>query len=141
MPVFKTILETKKQRIKYNGNKCGLIPTMGSLHKGHLSLIKKSLKRDDDIWVSIFINPTQFNCEKDLKKYPKSLDEDLEKIKSISKKINVFLPAESEIYPKKIESSKFNMNNLNNIFEGVDRPTSIILCEILAPFFFDFINT
>ena len=84
MPVFKTILETKKQRIKYNGNKCGLIPTMGSLHKGHLSLIKKSLKRDDDIWVSIFINPTQFNCEKDLKKYPKNLDEDLlfEKMKN-----------------------------------------------------------
>ena len=122
MLVFKTILNTKKQRRKYNGNKCGLIPTMGSLHKGHLSLIEKALKKDDDIWVSIFINPTQFNCVKDLKKYPKNFDEDLKKIKSISNKINVFLPTESEIYPKKIESSKFNMNNLNNIFEGADRP-------------------
>ena len=56
MPVFKTILETKKQRIKYNGNKCGLIPTMGSLHKGHLSLIKKSLKRDDDICTVSFVD-------------------------------------------------------------------------------------
>ena len=90
MPVFKTILETKKQRIKYNGNKCGLIPTMGSLHKGHLSLIKKSLKRDDDIWVSIFINPTQFNCEKDLKKYPKNLDEDLKKSNQFQKKLMFF---------------------------------------------------
>ena len=99
-----------------------LIPTMGSLHKGHISLIKSALKYSDEVWVSIFVNPTQFNDINDYKKYPVNSKEDINIIKSIDQNLNIFLPSIDDIYGKKIISDKFNFNGIDKILEGIKRP-------------------
>ena len=104
----------------------GFVPTMGSLHKGHISLIKKSLKECNKTIVSIFINPTQFNSKRDYKKYPKNNKKDLSILKKL--KVNfVYLPKNKDIYSHK-NKIKFKLNNSDKIlcakfrkghFEGV----------------------
>ena len=96
----------------------GLVPTMGSLHKGHLSLIEKANKNNDTIWVSIFINPTQFNSSKDFKKYPKNLEKDIDLIESISDKINVFIPNEKEMYDGMPKLKIYDFKSLDVELEG-----------------------
>ena len=100
----------------------GLVPTMGSLHKGHISLIKSALKYSDEVWVSIFVNPTQFNDINDYKKYPVNSKEDINIIKSIDQNINIFIPGIDDIYGKKIIRDKFNFDGIDEIFEGIKRP-------------------
>ncbi len=96
----------------------GLVPTMGSLHKGHLSLIEKANKNNDTVWVSIFINPTQFNSPKDFKKYPKNLEKDIDLIESISDKINVFIPNEKEMYDGMPKLKIYDFKSLDIELEG-----------------------
>ena len=103
-------------------NKIGLVPTMGSLHMGHLSLIEVAKRKSDFVWVTIFINPTQFNDVNDFKSYPKEIDGDIKKIRSISKEINIFIPSVNEMYPEKIYLEKFNFGDIDNILEGKFRP-------------------
>ena len=91
----------------------GLIPTMGSLHKGHLSLIKKGVNSCDVVWVTIFINPTQFNNKNDLNNYPKNIGNDLEMISKISKNINIFYPEISEMYDGTVKMEVFDFQNLD----------------------------
>tara|TARA_B100000963_G_scaffold320936_1_gene303858 strand:+ start:17523 stop:18380 length:858 start_codon:yes stop_codon:yes gene_type:complete len=100
----------------------GLVPTMGSIHNGHISLIKSALKYSDDIWVSIFVNPTQFNDINDYKKYPVNFKQDINIIKSINQNINIFLPSIDDIYGKKIIGDKFNLDGIDKILEGIKRP-------------------
>ena len=100
----------------------GLVPTMGSLHKGHISLIKSALKYSDEVWVSIFVNPTQFNDINDYKKYPVNSKEDINIIKSIDQNINIFIPGIDDIYGKKIIRDKFNFDGIDEILEGIKRP-------------------
>ena len=73
---------------------------MGSLHQGHLSLLKKAVESCEVVWVTIFVNPTQFNNKQDLKNYPKNIKKDLKMIYEISKNINVFSPEISEMYER-----------------------------------------
>ena len=124
-------------------NKIGLVPTMGSLHMGHLSLIEVAKRKSDFVWVTIFINPTQFNDVNDFKSYPKEIDGDIKKIRSISKEINIFIPSVNEMYPENISSEKFNFGDIDNILEGKFRPghfngvATIVntLFEIFEPYF------
>ena len=115
----------------------GFVPTMGSLHKGHISLIKKSLKECKKTIVSIFINPAQFNNKKDYKTYPRNYKKDLSLLKRL--KVNfVFLPNEKDIYKSRIITKKrLNKNDIilcakfrKGHFEGVidvmDRLTKLI---------------
>ena len=88
-----------------NKKKIGFIPTMGCLHKGHVSLIKKSKKKKLLTVVSIFVNPLQFNNKKDYIKYPKTISTDL-KICKKNKVDFVYLPQKKEIYPEKINIPK-----------------------------------
>ena len=109
--------------VKVNGyiksrKKIGLVPTMGSLHDGHISLIKKAKQNNDVVWVSIFINPTQFNSSKDLINYPKDLNKDIKLIKEISKDINVFSPEECEMYNGNPKIKVYDFENLDNELEG-----------------------
>ena len=96
----------------------GLVPTMGSLHKGHLSLIKQAIDNNDIVWVSIFINPTQFSNPADLERYPKNLEKDIDLIKSISDKINVFSPNEKEMYDGMPKLKIYDFKNLDVELEG-----------------------
>ena len=124
-------------------NKIALIPTMGSLHMGHLSLIEVAKRKSDFVWVTIFINPTQFNDVNDFKSYPKGIDCDIKKIRSVSKEINIFIPSINEMYPEKITLEKFNFGKIDNVLEGKFRPghfngvATIVkkLFQIFQPYF------
>ncbi len=100
----------------------GLVPTMGTLHKGHISLIEKALKENAQIIVSIFINPTQFGNLSEIKKYPKNLDNDLNIIEKISSKIYVYAPEPKDLYKTSVSSSSFEFGNIENIMEGQLKP-------------------
>ncbi|NJM78433.1 MAG: pantoate--beta-alanine ligase [Flavobacterium sp.] len=104
------------------GNKAiGFVPTMGALHKGHLSLIAKSLHENDTTVVSIFVNPTQFNNKEDLENYPRALDTDVKKIKSLSEEVIVYAPSNEDIYDAEIASQNFNYDGLEFQMEGKHR--------------------
>ena len=97
----------------------GLVPTMGALHEGHLQLVKKALLENDKVVVSIFVNPTQFDNKDDLKKYPRTLDKDVELLKTLSNtNILVYAPSAKDIYEGKIVSEEFNFDGLEYEMEG-----------------------
>ena len=109
-----------------NDKKLGFVPTMGNLHKGHESLIKKSKIKCEKTMVSIFVNPNQFNNKKDYKTYPRNLKKDLKVLKRLKVDF-VFLPSVSQIY-KNLEKSKISLNKSEKVlcakfrkghFEGV----------------------
>ena len=104
-----------------NCKSIGFVPTMGALHKGHLSLVEQACKENDCVVVSIFINPTQFNKALDLEKYPRTLDNDLELLKSIKGNVFVFSPKASELYKNNISSKKYNYSGIENEMEGKHR--------------------
>jgi pantoate--beta-alanine ligase len=95
---------------------------MGALHQGHLSLMEESLKNNAATIVSIFVNPTQFNNSDDLKKYPRTLEKDIEKINSLSKEIIVYAPEVYDIYEGNTKSKHFDYDGLENQMEGKHRP-------------------
>ena len=128
------ILENKREldellaKIRTNGTKIGLIPTMGSIHDGHLSLIENAIKENFFSITSIFVNPTQFNDLKDFKKYPQNKKQDIEKLNTV-KCDAVFFPQIEELYP-----------------EGIKRKKTIskyrdILCDKFRPGHFDGVTT
>lgn len=95
----------------------GFIPTMGALHKGHISLVERSTLENEVTIASIFINPTQFDKEEDLEKYPKTIESD---IKSLEKTgcDYLFLPTAEDVYNQKIEAESFSFDGLENEMEG-----------------------
>lgn len=95
-----------------------LVPTMGALHEGHLSLVKKAIDENRQVVVSIFVNPTQFDKEDDLDKYPSTLEKDLILLSGISENLIVFAPLVSEIYPDIVNAKAYNFNGLENVMEG-----------------------
>jgi pantoate--beta-alanine ligase len=100
----------------------GFVPTMGALHDGHLSLIKTSISENSCTVVSIFVNPTQFNNPIDLEIYPRTLESDVQKIKTISDNIIVFAPEVKEIYGDKMQPEAFDFDGLEHQMEGKHRP-------------------
>lgn len=98
----------------------GFVPTMGALHAGHLSLIQKSNDENDITVVSIFVNPTQFNNPNDFEKYPRIVNDDIEKLKKLKCDI-LFTPSEKEMYPEE-DKREFDFGNLDKVMEGRHRP-------------------
>ena len=114
----KSDLNKKIGYIKEKNLTIGLVPTMGTLHKGHLSLVERSLVENDFTIVSIFINPTQFNDKEDLANYPKNLTKDCDFLEAISDDIIIFAPEISDIYDKNISVKKFDFQGLDRFMEG-----------------------
>jgi len=104
--------------LKNTSTTVGLVPTMGALHKGHLSLIKKAISETKVVVVSIFVNPTQFDNQDDLKKYPDTLDADLESLKNVSEELIVFTPSAIELYSNNISSKEYDFDGLDKTMEG-----------------------
>lgn len=124
MLVYTTQITLKEHLIplKTKGNTIGLVPTMGAIHEGHLSLMKLALEQNDVVVVSIFVNPTQFNNVTDLEKYPRTLEKDVKLIESLSDKIIIFAPSVHDIYEDNTVADVFKYDGLENQMEGANRP-------------------
>ncbi len=122
MRIVKLISETQSiiSEYKANGKRVGLVPTMGALHQGHLSLVAQSKKENDITVVSIFVNPTQFNNPKDLKTYPRILDRDLELLSEYQPDL-IFIPEVEEVYPQP-DTRIFDFGDIEKVMEGKNRP-------------------
>lgn len=99
----------------------GFVPTMGALHKGHLSLIEQAGKQSDFVVCSIFVNPTQFNDKTDLNKYPRTVEADIELLEKNNCDL-VFTPSVEDIYPNNNTDYTINLNGLDTVLEGKYRP-------------------
>jgi pantoate--beta-alanine ligase len=123
MIIFKNIPDFKNhlRKLKNDNFRIGFVPTMGALHDGHISLIKKSLLENDYSVVSIFINPTQFNNINDFESYPNDISKDIELLDSISENIILFNPDADEIYSGKVFSDSYDFGDLDKYMEGEHR--------------------
>ncbi|MBE0655980.1 MAG: pantoate--beta-alanine ligase [Bacteroidales bacterium] len=113
-------IRTYRSSLQKEHRTVGLVPTMGALHTGHLSLVEEAQRNCDSVIVSIFVNPTQFNDPLDLKNYPRTLDEDLKML--AERKVDaVFVPGIHDIYPHP-DIRKFDFGKLEEVMEGKHRP-------------------
>lgn len=122
MQIIRTINKMKKtaRELSREGT-VGLVPTMGFLHEGHLSLIRRAKKLTDQVIVSIFVNPTQFAPHEDLEKYPRDVKGDIAKIKKAGGDI-VFIPNREDIYPSDYQTY-VTVEKITQTLEGASRPT------------------
>ncbi|MCD8303899.1 MAG: pantoate--beta-alanine ligase [Prevotellaceae bacterium] len=113
----------------------GLVPTMGALHEGHLSLVRRSLEENDVTVVSIFLNPTQFNDKKDLERYPSNLEADCRLLGATGQGIVAFAPTVSEMYPEP-DTRRFSYPPTDSVMEGSFRPGHFNgVCQIVSKLF------
>ena len=121
------IFNTREEVLTFISNKktirqtIGYVPTMGALHKGHASLIQQSVSENNITFVSVFVNPTQFDNTSDLDKYPRTLESDIELIKEIDSNIIIFAPTAKELYQGNIISKNYSFDGLEHEMEGKHR--------------------
>jgi pantoate--beta-alanine ligase len=123
MIIFKSAgqLTAYLEKQRNSGASIGFVPTMGALHKGHISLIEQSSAQNSLTVCSIFVNPTQFNNKEDFKHYPITIEKDIEELNYAGCSI-LFLPTEAEIYPTNYLSVHYELGKLESILEGYYRP-------------------
>lgn len=105
--------------IRSNGKSVGFVPTMGALHEGHLSLLRKAKGENEVVVCSIFVNPAQFNNLSDLTQYPRTLDEDIALLEELAD--IVFIPSAEEVYPEPPQEI-YHFGKLEEVMEGASRP-------------------
>lgn len=124
MLIIETIplLRREIRRWRQEGKRIALVPTMGNLHQGHLTLVEEAKARADVVVVSVFVNPMQFDRPDDLARYPRTLQEDCEKLTRLGVGL-VFAPSEKEVYPKGLEQQTYvDVPSLSTMLEGASRP-------------------
>ena len=120
MKILKTVAELKHYRLNLGKKSLGFVPTMGSLHEGHLSLVRKSKVDNEVTLVSIFVNPSQFAPHEDFKNYPRNEEKDFDLLKR-EKVEAVFLPNKATLYPAGFDTW-VNIPSISYLYEGVSRP-------------------
>ena len=136
MKLIQTIDELQKELeiLRNEGKTIGLVPTMGALHEGHASLVRRAVVENDVVVVSDFVNPTQFNDPNDLLKYPRTLDADCDLLEREGAKI-VFAPSVDEMYPEP-DTRQFSYAPLDTVMEGKYRPGHFNgVCQIVSKLF------
>lgn len=127
-------LQTELAPLVDRGLKIGFVPTMGALHKGHISLVHKSVHANDITVVSIFVNPTQFNDKEDLLKYPRTLEADSVLLEESGADF-IFAPSVEEVYPEK-DNRMFSYPPLDTVMEGAFRPGHFNgVCQVVSKLF------
>ncbi len=122
MPLIETEKDLRSRLDAFNRQgQLALVPTMGALHRGHIALVEKALDENENVVVSIFVNPTQFNNKEDLKKYPKTLATDVALLHGISQKLLIFAPSIKEVYGRDITSKSYDFEGLDRVMEGAFR--------------------
>ena len=137
MKVFQRIVELQNELfgVRKEGKKIGLVPTMGALHEGHASLVKRSVKDNDITVVSVFVNPTQFNDKNDLKNYPRTLGEDCKLLESVGADY-VFAPTVEDMYPVP-DTRHFEYPPVSTVMEGAHRPGHFNgVCQVVSRLFY-----
>lgn len=136
MKLIQTIqeLRTELDALRKEGKTIGLVPTMGALHAGHASLVKRAVAENDVVVVSDFVNSTQFNDKNDLLKYPRTLDADCKLLEECGASF-VFAPSVEEIYPEP-DTRQFSYAPLDTVMEGKFRPGHFNgVCQIVSKLF------
>lgn len=124
MEIFKSkkTLQDYVERQKEMGKKIGFAPTMGALHKGHISLYEVARRENDLVISSIFVNPTQFNSPADLEKYPRDVISDIQILEKSTFVDAVYIPEVKDLYPDGLKSKEYNFEGIENEMEGQFRP-------------------
>ena len=137
MKLYRKIVELQNDlfEARKDGKSVGLVPTMGALHEGHASLIRKSAAENDVTVVSVFLNPTQFNDPADLERYPRNLEADCELIEQAGGTV-VFAPSVSEMYPAE-DTRHFDFPPVSTVMEGAKRPGHFNgVCQVVSRLFY-----
>lgn len=137
MKVFHKIVDLQNELFsdRKQGKSVGLVPTMGALHEGHASLVKRSVSDNDITVVSVFVNPTQFNDPKDLKTYPRTVDADCKLLESVGADY-VFVPSVEEMYPLP-DNRHFEYPPVSTVMEGAHRPGHFNgVCQVVSRLFY-----
>ena len=136
MKLVHTIQELRVELdvLRKAGKKIGFVPTMGALHEGHASLVRRAVEENDIVVVSDFVNPTQFNDKNDLLKYPRTLEADCELLQKEGAAF-VFAPSVEEIYPEP-DTRQFSYAPLDTVMEGKFRPGHFNgVCQVVSKLF------
>ncbi len=137
MKVFYKIVDLQNQLFEDRkmGKEIGFVPTMGALHEGHASLVKRSVKENGITVVSVFVNPTQFNDKNDLKNYPRTLDADCQLLDECGADY-VFAPSVEEMYPTP-DTRQFEYPPVSTVMEGAHRPGHFNgVCQVVSRLFY-----
>ena len=145
MIVFNRIVDLQNQLFadRKQGKEIGLVPTMGALHEGHASLVRRCVKENDVTVVSVFVNPTQFNDKNDLKNYPRTLDADCRLLEAVvkgesdgNKSLYVLAPSVEEMYPTP-DTRQFEYPPVSTVMEGAHRPGHFNgVCQVVSRLFY-----
>lgn len=137
MKLFRSIVELQNElfEVRKEGKTVGLVPTMGALHEGHASLVRRSVAENGVTVVSVFLNPTQFNDKKDLERYPRTLDADCRLLEECGADY-VLAPSVEEMYPMP-DKRQFDFPPVTTVMEGAHRPGHFNgVCQVVSRLFY-----
>ena len=137
MKVFDKIVDLQNElfAVRKEGKEIGLVPTMGALHEGHASLVKRSVNENGVTVVSVFLNPTQFNDQGDLDRYPRTLEADCKLLEACGADY-VFAPSVKDMYPTPDERH-FEFPPVSTVMEGARRPGHFNgVCQVVSRLFY-----